>query len=244
MFEDLQLGVMTMGRKTSEIVQRALEGGRLNLLEPEAKAICLDYHIPVPPFELARNADEASSAAERLGYPVVLKIVSPDILHKTEAGGVMLGIRSTAEVREAFTRISDNAEKYDSKAKIEGILVQKMAPQGTEVIVGGLVDPQFGQTLMFGLGGVFVEILNDVTLRIAPIAEQDACEMVREVKAYPMLKGYRGSPPVDEDTIVHILLAASDLMMENPQINQMDLNPIMAYEKGANVVDARMILQS
>jgi len=234
---------MMMGKRTSEIIETALKSGRANLLETEAKAICEDYQMPIPQSELAKSPEEASNAAERLGYPIVLKIVSQDILHKTEAGGVLLDIKNSVEVRDGFVRIAESARRYSPAAKLEGVLVQKMVPQGIEVIIGGLMDPQFGQTLMFGLGGVFVEILKDVTLRIAPITEQDAREMIREIKAYPILKGYRGNPPVDEDAIVGILLRASDLTMENPQINQMDLNPVMVYDKGASIVDARMILR-
>mgnify|MGYP002153776504 FL=1 len=232
-----------MGEKTSEIIQAAMKNGRVNLLETEAKAICADYRMPIPPFELAKSAEQASSVAQKLGYPIVLKIVSQDILHKTEAGGVLLGIQNPVDVRNGFSRIVDNARRYNSNAKLEGVLVQRMAPPGREIIIGGLVDPQFGQTLMFGLGGVFVEVLRDVTLRIAPIVKQDAQEMIREIKAYPILKGFRGQPPADEDAIVDILLSASDLMMENQDINQMDLNPVMIYDKGASIVDARMILQ-
>jgi len=232
-----------VGEKTSEIIQAAMKNGRVNLLETEAKAICADYRMPIPPFELAKSAEQASSVAQKLGYPIVLKIVSQDILHKTEAGGVLLGIQNPVDVRNGFSRIVDNARRYNSNAKLEGVLVQRMAPPGREIIIGGLVDPQFGQTLMFGLGGVFVEILRDVTLRIAPIVKQDAQEMIREIKAYPILKGFRGQPPADEDAIVDILLSASDLVMENQDINQMDLNPVMIYDKGASIVDARMILQ-
>jgi len=232
-----------VGRKTSEIIQTALKNGRVNLLETEAKAICADYRMPIPPFELVKSAEQASSVAQKLGYPIVLKIVSQDILHKTEAGGVLLGIQNPVEVRNGFSRIMNSAKTYNPRAKLEGVLIQRMAPQGREIIIGGLMDPQFGQTLMFGLGGVFVEIFKDVTLRIAPIVEQDAREMIHEIKAYPVLKGYRGQPPADEDIIVEILLKASDLMMENPDINQMDLNPVMIYDKGASIVDARMILQ-
>jgi acyl-CoA synthetase (NDP forming) len=238
-----RIDVVTLGARTRAIIEKALRDGRLNLLETEAKAICEDYGMPVPPFELVHSAEEASDAAARLGYPVVLKVVSQDILHKTEAGGVLLDIRDSVEARDGFSRIVRNAKSYNPNAKLEGVLVQKMAPQGREVIVGGLIDPQFGQTLMFGLGGVLVEIFKDVALRIAPIGEQEASEMIREIKAYPILKGYRGQPPVDEDIIVEILLKASDLVMENPEINEMDLNPVMIYDKGASIVDARMILQ-
>jgi len=237
------MSVIAVGRKTIDVIQMALKIGRVNLLETEAKTICADYGMPIPPFELVRSAEEASNAAQRLGYPVVLKIISQDILHKTEAGGVLLGVKNPLEVKSGFSRIKDNAKRYSPKARLEGVLVQRMVPQGTEVIIGGLMDPQFGQTLMFGLGGVLVEILKDVTFRIAPIVEQDAREMIHEIKAYPILKGYRGQPQADENIIVEILLSASDLMMENPQINQMDLNPVMVYDKDASIVDARIILQ-
>ncbi|MEM3004700.1 MAG: acetate--CoA ligase family protein, partial [Candidatus Bathyarchaeia archaeon] len=158
-------------------------------------------------------------------------------------GGVLVGLASLEEVERGYTQVIENAKRYRADARIEGVLVQKMAPKGTEVIVGGLKDPQFGQTLMFGLGGVFVEILKDVTFRIAPIDESEARSMITEIKAYPILKGYRGQAPVDEEAIVKILLAASKLLIDLPQISQMDLNPIMAYSKGASVVDARMLLE-
>jgi len=152
-------------------------------------------------------------------------------------------LNNANDVEKAYNQIIDSSKRYKTDAKIQGILVQKMAPKGTEIIIGGLKDPQFGQTLMFGLGGVFVEILKDVTFRIAPIDESNAKSMIREIKAYPILQGYRGQPPVDEGAIVDILLAASRLIMDLPMINQMDLNPIMAYEKGASVVDARILIE-
>jgi acyl-CoA synthetase (NDP forming) len=236
-------GVYVMGKTSTKIIENALNEGRLNLLEPEAKTICIDYGIPTPDFSVATSKDEALRASKKFGYPVVLKIVSSDILHKTEAGGVIVGLNSAEEVEKGYDQIIQNSKRYKADAKINGVLVQKMAPTGTEVIVGGLKDPQFGQTLMFGLGGVFVEILKDVTFRIAPIDESDARSMMAEIKAYPLLKGYRGQEPVDEHAIVKILLEASKLLMDLPEINQMDLNPIMAYNKGASVVDARMLLE-
>ncbi len=232
-----------MGKNSKEIIKNAMNEGRLSLLESEAKAICIDYGIPTPDFFVAPSREEALKAAEKIGYPVVLKIVSPDILHKTEAGGVIVGLNSPEKVKEGYDKIIQNSKRYKADARVKGVLVQKMAPQGTEVIVGGLKDPQFGQTLMFGLGGVFVEILKDVTFRIAPIDESDARAMITEIKAYPILKGYRGQQPVDEDAIVKILLATSNLLMDLPEINQLDLNPIMTYSKGASVVDVRMLLE-
>jgi acyl-CoA synthetase (NDP forming) len=229
--------------KTSKIISQARLEGRKALLETEAKTICMDYDIPVTKFELAKNEGEAAEFAEKIGYPVVLKIVSPDIIHKSDAGGVMVNLKSKAEVQNAYKQILENAKKYKPTAKIVGVLVQEMAPQSTEVIVGAIKDPQFGQTLMFGLGGIFVELLKDITFRVAPITQEDAQEMVTEVKAYPLLKGYRNTPPADIDAIINILLSTSRLMMDNPEIEELDLNPIMAYEKGAVTVDARIILE-
>ena len=203
----------------------------------------MEYAIPVTKFELAKNEREAAELAEKIGYPVVLKIVSPDIIHKSDAGGVMVNLKSKVEVQNAYGQILENAKKYKATAKIVGVLVQEMAPQSTEIIVGAIKDSQFGQTLMFGLGGIFVELLKDVTFRVAPITQEDAREMVTEVKAYPLLKGYRNTPPADIDAIINILLNTSRLMMDNPEIKELDLNPIMAYENGAKTVDARIILE-
>jgi acyl-CoA synthetase (NDP forming) len=229
--------------KTSTIISQARREGRKALLETEAKAICIEYAIPVTTFKMAKSEEEAAEFAGQIGFPVVLKIVSPDILHKSDAGGVMVNLKNTAEVRSAYEKILENAKKYNSAAKIVGVLVQEMAPQSTEVIVGAIKDPQFGQTLMFGLGGIFVELLNDVTFRVAPITQEDAHEMVIKVKAYPLLKGYRNTPPADIDAIINVLLNTSKLVMDYPEIKELDLNPIMAYEKGAKTVDARIILE-
>jgi acyl-CoA synthetase (NDP forming) len=229
--------------ETAKIISQAQKEGRKALLETEAKAICMEYGIPVTKFKLAKNAGEAAEFAEQLGYPVVLKIVSPDIIHKSDAGGVMINLKSKTEVQDAYGKILENAKKNNPTAKIVGVLVQEMAPQSTEVIVGAVKDPQFGQTLMFGLGGVFVEILKDVTFRIAPITRGDAREMVTTIKAYPLLKGYRNTPPTDIETIINILLNTSRLVMDNSRIKELDLNPVLAYEKGAKTVDARIILE-
>jgi acetyl-CoA synthetase (ADP-forming) len=155
----------------------------------------------------------------------------------------MVNLKNPAEVTDAYKKILENVKKYKSDAKIVGILVQEMAPQSTEVIVGAIKDPQFGQTLMFGLGGIFVEILKDVNFRIAPITPDDAKEMITELKAYPLLKGYRNTPPADIDALVNILCNTSRLVMDNPEIKELDLNPVMAYQKGAKTVDARIILE-
>jgi acetyl-CoA synthetase (ADP-forming) len=228
---------------TAKIINQAIREGRKVLLEPEAKTVCLEYGIPVTRFKVASNENEAAEYAEEIGYPVVLKIVSPDVIHKSDAGGVMLNLKNSADVSNAYAKIIENVKKYNAKAKIVGLLVQEMAPQSTEVIVGAIKDPQFGPTVMFGLGGIFVEILKDVSFRIAPLTLDDAKEMITEVKAYPLLTGFRNTPPADIDALVKILLNTSRLVMHNPEIKELDLNPVIAYQKGATTVDARIILE-
>jgi len=221
----------------------ACKEGRKFLLETEAKTVCMEYGIPVTKFQLAKNEAEAVKFAEEIGYPIVLKIVSPDIIHKSDVGGVVVGLKTAKDVRNAYKQILESIKKHKAGAKIVGVLVQEMAPSSTEVIVGAIKDPQFGPALMFGLGGIFVEVLKDVTFRVAPITVDEAREMITEVKAYPLLKGYRNQPPADIEAIVKILLNTSRLVMEHQEIKELDLNPIMVYEKGAKTVDARIILE-
>jgi len=227
----------------SEIIAQALKEGRKFLLEHEAKAICQKYGIPVTKFKVASSVEEAVKFAEEIGYPVVLKIVSPDIIHKFDVGGVMLNLKSAEEVKNAYNQIIENVRKHKPNARILGVNVQEMAPPSTEVIVGAIKDPQFGPTIMFGLGGIFVEVLKDVTFRIAPITEEDAKEMISEIKAYPILRGFRGAPPADIEAITKILVNTSKLVMEHQEIKELDLNPIMVYKSGAKTVDARIILE-
>jgi acyl-CoA synthetase (NDP forming) len=229
--------------KTSRIFMEAYKEGRKYLLEPEAKTVCIEYEIPVTKFKVAKNEAESVKFAEEIGYPVVLKIVSPDIIHKSDVGGVIVNLKDAKEVRNACKQILENVRKRNAKAKIVGVLVQEMAPSSTEVIVGAIKDPQFGPSLMFGLGGIFVEVLKDVTFRVAPITEDEAREMITEVKAYPLLRGYRNIPPADVDAIIKILLNTSRLVMKHQEIKELDLNPIIVYEKGAKTVDARIILE-
>ena len=228
---------------TLKLFKKAYKEGRKHLLETEAKTICTEYDIPVTKFKLAKNEAEAVRFADEIGYPVVLKIISPDIIHKSDVGGVIVNLKDAKDVRNAYKQISKNVRKHKAKARIVGVLIQEMAPSSTEVIVGAIKDPQFGPAIMFGLGGIFVEVLKDVTFRVAPIAEDEAQEMISEVKAYPLLKGYRNTPPVDIDAITKILLSTSRLVMEHQEIKELDLNPIMVYEKGAKTVDARIILE-
>jgi acetate---CoA ligase (ADP-forming) subunit beta len=229
--------------QTAKIINQAKKEGRKTLLEPEAKTIIAEYGISTNKFSLAKTGEEAVAYAEQIGYPIVLKIVSPDIIHKSEAGGVIVNLKNADEVAAAYKKILENAAKYKADAKIVGVLVQEMAPQSTEVIVGAVKDPQFGQTIMFGLGGIFVELLKDVNFRVAPITAQDAKEMITQLKAYPLLNGYRNTPPADIDALVNILCNVSRLIMEHTEIKELDLNPVLAYPKGAKTVDARIILE-
>jgi acyl-CoA synthetase (NDP forming) len=229
--------------KPSGIFNAAYKEGRKYLLESEAKTVCAEYGIPVTKFRVAKSEKEAVDFAEEMGYPIVLKVVSPDIIHKSDVGGVLVDLKYAKDIQKAYKQILQNVRKHKADARIVGVLVQEMAPPSTEVIVGAIKDPQFGPALMFGLGGIFVEVLKDVTFRVAPITESEALEMITEVKAYPLLKGYRNLPPADVEAIVRILMNTSQLVMEHQEIKELDLNPIMVYEKGAKTVDARIILE-
>jgi acetyl-CoA synthetase (ADP-forming) len=173
-----------------------------------------------------------------------MKIVSTDVLHKSDVGAVKVNLKNADEVRSAFGEIARNVKKFKSDAKIAGYLVEQLAPEGHEVIVGMAKDPQFGPALMFGLGGIFVEVLKDVSFRIAPLTEYDAREMIQEIKGYPVLTGIRGQKPADINSLVDIILKVSKLVTEHVEIEQLDLNPIFVYQEGAIIVDARIILST
>ncbi|MFX1295683.1 MAG: acetate--CoA ligase family protein [Promethearchaeota archaeon] len=235
-----------MSETVKKIIKAAYDENRTALMEHESKLITNAYGIGTSKEFVVNSVDEAVKSARKIGFPVVAKIVSPDILHKTDAGGIKLNLNSDGEVREAFNEIMKNAKAYKSDANIIGINIQQMAPKGiTEIIIGLTTDPQFGPALMFGLGGIFVEIYKDVSFRVCPITEYDAREMIEEIKAYPILNGFRGRPKADVDTLIDMLLKSSKLAIEFPQIDQMDLNPVIVYEKGkgCTVVDARIILK-
>lgn len=232
-----------MSRKVIEIFKKVNAEGRKFLLEHEAKYVCKEYGIPITKMKIADNIQNAIKFSEQIEGPTVFKILSPDIIHKSDVGGVILNINSKFDAKEAYNQIIKNVKKQHPNAKIEGILIQEMAPPTTEVIIGAIKDPQFGQTLMFGLGGTFVEVLKDVSFRIAPITEEEAKEMISEIKAYPILNGYRGQPPVDISILEKILLKTSRLIMNHQEIKELDLNPVMVYENGAKTVDARILIE-
>ncbi len=237
---------MTEAPKPKEIIEAARREGRRKLLEHEALSLVKAYGVPVPEFRLAKSVEEAVKAAKEIGFPLVLKVVSPDIVHKSDVGGVILNVNTEEEVVKAFNTIMTNVPKKAPGARIVGVLVQRMAPEGLEVIVGATRDPVFGPVVMFGLGGVFVEVLRDVSFRVAPVDENEAMEMIREVKGYKLLQGYRNMPPRDVEALKRIIVAVSKLMMDLEEVSEMDLNPIMSYEagKGAVAVDVRVILSS
>ena len=223
-----------------QIIQRAKKEKR-SLLETEAKELLKEYGIPVPDFKLIKSEEEITGLAKEINFPIVMKIVSPDIIHKTDVGGVKIGIKTEKEARIAYQEIIFEAKKYNKKAKISGVIVYPMVPQGTEVIIGIMKDPHFGPVIMFGLGGIFVEVLKDISFRILPIEERDAEEMINEIKGSKILKGVRGEGPKEIKAIKNLLLKISQLALENPEINEIDLNPVFVFEKGLQIVDARMI---
>ena len=230
-----------MEKKMHRIIEKAKKEKR-SLLETEAKELLKEYGIPVPDFKLIKSEEEISGLAKEINFPIVMKIVSPDIIHKTDAGGVKIGIKDEKEAKLTYQEILFQVKKYNKEARILGVITDTMAPEGTEIIVGMIKDPHFGQVIMFGLGGIFVEMLKDISFRIIPLDEIDAREMITEIKGYEILKGARGKPPRDIKAIEEVLMKVSKLTMENPEINEIDLNPIFVFEKGLQVVDARMIL--
>ena len=213
------------------------------LNEIESKKILKQAGITVTEPFLARSSSEAVAIARTLNCPVVLKVVSSDITHKSDAGGVITGLNDPESAGQAYTGMMAALRDKFPEAAIDGISVQPQASKGVEVIIGMTRDPQFGPVIMFGLGGILVEIFNDVSLRIAPLCREDASEMVRELKGYKLLQGYRGQPGVDTDTLEEWLLIISGLVMENPGIKELDINPVFAYPRGAVAVDARILFE-
>ena len=226
----------------TSIIDRAKTDGRRTLTEIESKDILEEAGIPTAHARLATTADEAVAAAKEIGFPVALKIVSPDITHKSDIGGVKLNLTTPDEVKAAFDEIVAAAMKAQPDATIDGVSIQKMARPGIEVIMGMSQDAQFGPVLMFGLGGILVEVLKDVSFRLVPITPRDARQMVQEIKGRPLLEGYRGQEPADVEALEKLLLRLSDFIEKHPEIAELDLNPIFAYKDGAIAVDARIIL--
>ena len=223
-------------------IAAARAAGRTLLTEVESKQLLHEAGINVTQARLATSADEAASAAAEIGFPAVLKIVSGDIAHKSDVGGVELGLNDENAVRAAYDRIVAAAKQAAPDATVDGVSVQSMAKPGTEVIIGTTTDPQFGPVLAFGLGGIMVEVLKDVAFRIVPLEQRDARQIVREINAFPVLEGFRGQPGADLDALESMILQVSAFAESHPEVAELDLNPVFAYPDGAIAVDARVVL--
>lgn len=226
-----------------EILRQAKKEKRTVLTEIEAKQVFTEAGITCTDTRLAPTKEDAVSLSEEIGFPVVLKISSVDITHKSDAGGVKVNLKDKVEVENAFDMIMRSAREKFPDADIEGISVQGMAKSGTEIIIGMIKDAQFGPVLMFGLGGILVEVLKDVAFRIVPLEKRDASEMIKEIKGYKLLEGYRGQDPVDIPYLEDMLVKLSVFVDNTPEIKEIDMNPVFAYKDGAVVVDARIVLE-
>jgi acetyl-CoA synthetase (ADP-forming) len=233
---------MNAHEQVKEILSKVRKAKRNILLEPEAKAVLSSYGCTVTKEKVAVSAEEAVAFAGELGFPVVAKIVSPEIIHKTDAKCVKVNLDNPEKVKDAYQEIMANARAYDPKARIEGVLLYHMISGGEEVIIGLATDATFGKVIMFGLGGIWVEVMKDVSFRVVPLSRQDAQDMVEEIKGYPLLTGIRGKSTKDIDALCDLLVQVSKLSQANEEIMEMDLNPIFVMEKGAIIADARIIL--
>lgn len=224
------------------IVKEALSLGRKTLIEPEAKAVLSLASIPVVRHRMVKNVYEAVEAAGEIGFPVALKLVSPDILHKSDVGGVALDIRDAKGIEDNWSRMVLGIAEESPAAMVEGFLVEEMAEKGAEVIVGGIRDAQFGPAVMFGLGGVAVELLKDVSFRLAPLSREEAFSMICEVRSFPLLAGYRGGSYKDLDAIADALIKVGRIMGEVSAIKELEINPLVVRQRGAVALDARAVL--
>jgi len=228
--------------QAARLIAHARTEGRARLSEPEALALLEAYGIPVGRYVFARTPDEAAQAAARLGVPVAVKIVAPDVTHKTDVGGVRLGLTTPVEVATAAAEVLDAGRRAAGGTEPQGVLVQEMVHGGRETIVGVSREPGFGPFVMFGLGGVFVEALHDVVFRLAPIHALDAHDMLRGIRGAAVLEGFRGAPPVDFEALAEVLLRVSQLATDHPEIAEVDVNPLLAFADGVRAVDARVLL--
>ncbi|MGA8709196.1 MAG: acetate--CoA ligase family protein, partial [Steroidobacteraceae bacterium] len=225
-----------------KVLDLAKTARRTALTAPEARSICEAYGIVLPAEGVATTAEGAAALASSIGYPVVMKIVSPDILHKTEAGGVLVGLRSAEQVTQGFDTILRNARSYNAKAEIIGVQIQQMLQGGQEVIIGAVTDPAFGKLVAFGLGGILVEVMKDITFRLAPASREEALSMLDGIAAAEILRGVRGAAPVDREALATMIERVSALVADFPEIAELDLNPVFASERGAIAADVRIVL--
>ncbi len=229
-------------KDAEKIVEKIQASGRKVALPDEALAMVKLFGIDVPDYALVKTAEEAVEVSKEIGFPLVLKIASQDVLHKSDMGGVVINLRNVEEVERNYNKVLGNLKRIAPDALIGGVLIQKQMPEATHLIVGGLYDEQFGPAVMFGLGGVFVELFKDVSFRIAPITETEALEMVKEIKAYPVLSGYRGMKELAISQLIKTIVTISELISDVDEIKEVELNPLFVYEKDTIAVDARIIL--
>ena len=216
--------------------------GRKNLTESEAREVLSHYGVPVVKGEVADSFDKALATANKIGYPIAMKVVSKDVIHKSDVGGVVVDIKNEKELKLAYNQILRNVRMNKPSAQMDGVFVQEMITGGYEVIIGGKIDQTFGHVILFGFGGIFVEIFNDVSFRIVPIRKEDALDMIEETKATKILKGYRGRKPADINALVSLLMKTSKMLQENSEIKELDINPVFALHDRAVAADARIII--
>jgi len=214
----------------------------MNITEDRLWDLLKKWDIPTVPMRTASSPDEATEAARTIQYPLVMKILSRDISHKSDVGGIILDIKSEDEVRQAYRTLMDSIKKHAPDARVEGVILQEMAQPGLEVIIGAKLDPQFGHVIMFGLGGIFVEIYRDVSFRVTPVNRDMARDMIHEIKASSIIKGTRGQQPKDIDAVIDVITKLSGMLDSNPEIIELDINPLIVYSRGAVAVDARMLI--
>ena len=229
--------------EAKKLVINAVAAGRQTLLEPEAKALVSAWGIQVPKSVLIKRPEDVAIKSKEITPPFVLKVVSQDIIHKRDVGGVITGLKDSEEVSKALGEMKENLANEAPKARIECFLLEAMIPTGIELIIGGLRDPQFGPAVMFGTGGFAVELVKDVSFRLAPLNREEVFDMMREVKSYPLLRGFRGSKPVDTEKLASAIMELSDILLEIEAIKEIEINPLLVCEVGAMAVDARVVLQ-
>ena len=229
--------------EAQQLLRMAIQQKRKFLSVQESKNILSKANFPINPTGFGTNLNEIITEAEKIGFPVVIKVSSQDIIHKSDIGGVITGIRGIDELKEEYEQMQQRISQKAPNARIEGYIIEKME-SGIELLVGSTIDPMFGPILAFGLGGIYVEVLKDVVFRLIPIEREDATEMLSEIKATKILDGIRGQPPINKKALVDLLIKTSDFIDHHPEIEELDLNPVFATEKGVSVVDARIILKA
>lgn len=241
----MPMTVMTNPMETGaqRLIQGVLAAGAKTLTEPESKGLLSAYAIPVPRFKVVQNVESALDAARELHYPLALKIVSRDISHKTGVGGVALGLRGRKDLEDAWSQMMLDIADDEPLAALDGFLIEEMAPAGVEVIIGGLRDPQFGPAVMFGTGGISVELIKDVSYRLAPVTRSEAFDMMNETKGFPLLTGWRGGGMRDLDAVAGVIMKVSEIITGVPGIKEIEINPLIVYPNGAVAVDARAVLE-